>query len=809
MEQKLRQLEKENKKLRKIKTELLKNEARFKALMEQNPISIEIYRPDGTHQEVNHAWQELFGVKPEDTIGKYNCLQDKQAAEAGAAKAFKNVLAGKSISIPDVEYDPALSGYPEGRKRWLRSNFFPVKDDNGIVQHVVLMHEDITDRIKTQERYKWLVETSNEAILIVQNGFIRFHNNKLVELLGFLPEEIQSMQYQDFVHNDDRERIIKVHQKRLNGETIDDLTRFRVTTKTGEIIWLQTNAVLVDWDDKPASLIFASDITELKNSEEKLNQYKKHLEQLVDERTKDLERTNKQLAEQIEVREKTEKALFEEKSKLEAILAAMKDGLTVQDRNFKVLYQNEAHKSRQGDCAGEFCHKAYQNNDSVCKECIMAKCFKDGNIHQHEASAIGKNGETIYMEVTASPIKDEQGNIISGVEVVRDITDTKKLTAQLLQKQKIEAIGTLAGGIAHDFNNILTGILGYAELSLLESQKGKVDPNALNSIIEGSKRAADLVKQILTFSRQAAHEYIPLELRPLVNEAIKLLRASLPSTIKMAQEIDSDCGIVLGDATQIHQIIVNLCTNSLHAMRETGGNIDIQLHGISFDADIFREDKTIPAGHYVILSVSDTGHGMDQKTKNRIFDPYFTNKKQGEGSGLGLATVHGIVNNHRGYITVDSAPGKGTKFDIYFPVVDHKEHYPGHVPLKLADLPTLKGTVLLVDDEEIVLHLAKAILEKIGCQVKTYTNVREALEAFEKDPHAYDLVITDQTMPSLTGYEFAKKILTMRPGTPIILATGYSDLVDEKKARQAGIHTFLMKPFDLHSLSKAVSQILR
>ena len=806
LKKKLALLEEEVKNLKKSQVALLQSEERFKALMEQNPNSIEIYSPDGTQEEVNFAWQELFGLKPEDTVGKYNCLKDEQAVKAGSALAFEHVLADKPISIPDIEYDPGISGYPKGRKRWLRSNFFPIKDHKGNIRHVVLIHEDITQRIKTEEKYKLVVENSNESIFVIRNSYIPFYNQKLIDLTGYHPEEIAQKKFYEYVHPDDRERIINVHKNRLVGEKVPPLIQFRIVGKTGEIKWLQTNAVIIDWDGTPAALVFATDITELKKAEEKLNQYHENLEQQVIDRTHALSETNKKLSREIRDREKAENAVFEEKNKIEAILAAVGDALTVQDREFRILYQNQAHIAKQGYHAGEICYRAYQNRDAVCDGCVLEKCFYDGKIHNRETSAVTPDG-TFYMEVTASPLKDARGNIIAGVEIVRDITDVKNLTNQLLQNRKMEAIGTLAGGIAHDFNNILTGILGYAELAMLDAQMDKTNPEAIGQIIAASKRAADLVRQILTFSRRRDEEFLCFQLQPIIKEALKLLRGSLPSTIDIKYTIDPQCGPINGNMTQLHQVLVNLSTNALHAMRDKGGELDIRLQEVVFENDVRSAAQTIPAGKFACLSVADTGSGMTEETISRIFDPYYTNKELGEGAGLGLATVHGIVENHKGYITVESKIDKGSRFCVYLPVVpDCSQEV---VEIKKHHLAAnLDCKVLLIDDEAIVRKVTKKTLEQMHCQVSDFGDSTEALAVFKADPAAYDIIFTDQTMPKLTGYELARQVLTIRPDMPIILATGYSETVDKTKAEQAGIKQFIMKPFDIQTLTETLLKVL-
>jgi len=391
--------------------------------------------------------------------------------------------------------------------------------------------------------------------------------------------------------------------------------------------------------------------------------------------------------------------------------------------------------------------------------------------------------------------------------VVRDVTEQKKLAAQLLQRHKMEAIGTLAGGIAHDFNNILTGILGYAELALLDARGRQANKNALQEIILASRRAAGLVSQILTFSRHQEPRKEVLQLQPIIKEALKLMRGTLPSTISIKQQFEQNCPPIMGDINQIHQVIINLCTNAFHAMRAKGGTLTVDLDQISLEKGLTNEPENVPPGRYTRISISDTGHGMDKETMARIFDPYFTRKQFGEGSGLGLATVHGIIRNHHGHIKVSSELNRGTSFIIFLPATNL-------IPtaakafIEPKTLPNVHGNILLVDDEEMLVEVAGTILTRIGCHVTTFLDSPEALASFRSNPQKYDLVITDQTMPKLTGFELAKNILAIRSTMPVILMTGHSDAVDVDKAMKAGIMEYIMKPIDLHDFAKKVAGIL-
>ncbi len=387
-----------------------------------------------------------------------------------------------------------------------------------------------------------------------------------------------------------------------------------------------------------------------------------------------------------------------------------------------------------------------------------------------------------------------------------DITENRKIESQLRQAQKMEAIGTLAGGIAHDFNNILSAIIGYTELAqdTLSPENGSY--KNLEEVLRASFRARDLVKQILTFSRQVEGEYKPVQVHLILTEALKLLRSSIPSTIKIEDQVDRNSGMVIADPSQIHQLIMNLCTNAYQAMEETGGIMRVTLERTMIDSTLTSEFHQLHEGPYMKLSVSDTGRGMDESTAERIFDPFFTTREKARGTGLGLATVHGIVTNLGGHIHVDSSPGKGSSFTVYLPCSGIE---PPHEPASTEGFPGGQGErILMVDDEASIAQIEKQMLEDLGYIVTSKTESTDAFETFRRQPAQFDLVITDMTMPNLTGVDLSRKILQLRPDIPIILCTGFSDHVDRDRAHQLGIRAYLEKPFDKASFAQTIRRVL-
>jgi PAS domain S-box-containing protein len=428
----------------------------------------------------------------------------------------------------------------------------------------------------------------------------------------------------------------------------------------------------------------------------------------------------------------------------------------------------------------------------------------------HEFTLNRKNGAIVQTEISTFPVNIKGEKLVLGV--ARDITERKKaeeqksnLEAQLRQAQKMESIGTLAGGIAHDFNNILFPVIGFTEILLDDLPDDSTLHMPLNKILSGTLRARDLIKQILTFSRQNREEPKPLKIQPIIKEALKLIRSTIPTTIEMKHDIGNECGFIMADPTQIHQIVMNLCTNSYHAMEETGGTLAVNLKEVDLDAGILDDAAATP-GPYACLTVDDTGPGIERGIVDRIFDPYFTTKEVGKGTGLGLAVVHGIVKSHGGHINIYSHPFKGTKFKIYLPVIKAQSE----TAERVTALPVEKGSerVLLVDDQEEIVFMITSMLERLGYQVTPRTSSIEALEAFRANPDVFNVVITDMTMPNMTGDKLAGELMKIRSDIPVILCTGFSEWMSKEKAKVLGIKGFLMKPIVMGDLSSMIRKVL-
>ncbi len=417
-----------------------------------------------------------------------------------------------------------------------------------------------------------------------------------------------------------------------------------------------------------------------------------------------------------------------------------------------------------------------------------------------------KDGTTVELETVITAVFDDQGQLSNFVSAARDVTHEHQLEMQLRNAQKMEALGTLAGGIAHDFNNILSAIIGYTELGLLDAPEDSPVHDHFKQVLKAARRAADLVSQILTFSRRNARERQPLLLGPLIDEALKLLRGTLPTTVEIRKTLAEDMPPVMADTAQMHQIIMNLCTNASHAMREHGGALEVGLRPVSITAFCPAWQSAMKPGNYAELTVADTGHGMPPATLARIFEPYFTTKHGGDGTGLGLATVHGIVLLYEGAIHVDSTPGVGTRFTILLPVCPDEAIIPGFPDEQRMLQNGNQAHILVVDDEESITKMIEATLTWLGYRVEAFTSSVKAYEAFKDAPDRYDAVITDQTMPTLPGAELARRLLAIRPELPVILCSGYSDAVDADSAKKLGIREFVMKPIAGRALAAVLQK---
>jgi PAS domain S-box-containing protein len=500
----------------------------------------------------------------------------------------------------------------------------------------------------------------------------------------------------------------------------------------------------------------------------------------------------------------------EERLRLAKAIEQAAEGFIIMDADREILYVNPAFEKINDLRSADILRSTYDD--------LLRMVGREEWLGQEIASTLGlkdrwnghmtrrkKDGSACELNVVISPLLDEAGKIKNYVAVERDVTEEVKLQNHVRQRQKMEALGTLAGGIAHDFNNLLMPILINSEMVLLEAGEGSAISRHLQLVTEAANRGKELVKQIITFSRQKEQERNPIEVGPIIKEGLKFLRASIPKNIEIVENIQQGSAIALADPTQIHQVLMNLCSNAAYAMRQKSGVLGVTLSGIEMDSHLAAQHLDLKPGSYLRLAVSDTGEGMTPEVIEKIFDPFFTTKAPGQGTGMGLAVVHGIVKGHGGAVTVYSEVGKGTTFNVYLPQIR------GDEVSRRADpglLPLGNERILFVDDENIQVRSVLPMLERLGYQADGQTNPQKALDMFRARPEAYDLVITDLTMPFLMGDQLAAELLRLRPNLPIILCTGFSETISEGITKEIGIKALLLKPFSVRTMAETVRRVL-
>jgi PAS domain S-box-containing protein len=697
-----------------------------------------------------------------------------------------------------------------------------------------------------EQTYRTLMETMSEgALTVAADGTILYCNNRFSELLKMPLNRMIGESLYYFVRSAN-EKMLEVMLRECGRDGCRG-EFFLKTSEEAEVPVLISARSLVLGDAVSFCLV-ATDLTEQKRIQASLEKTLYHLEARVAERTAEISQVNVLLQAEITERKKSEEALRDSERLYHAIGESIDYGVWVCAPDGRNIYASKSFLEMVGinqeQCSNFGWGDVLHPDDAESTIASWKECVETGGTWDMEHRFRGVDGQWHPVLARGVPVKNEHSEIIYWAGINLDISrikqaeetlqrtlnslelrvqeritelsqayeklqyeveERRKTEAQLLQSQKMEAMGTLAGGIAHDFNNILAAIIGFSEM--VEEDLPPESPSIprIQRVLSAASRGRELVRQILAFSRKTETARTPLSLLSLVQETVQLLRASLPTTIEIKLSTKADRDTVLASPAELQQILMNLATNASFAMMETGGILDISITNVDFEPDSPIFDADIEPGQYVQLVVTDTGSGMAPDVMKRIFEPFFTTREVGEGTGLGLAVVYGIVKSLHGTITVKSELGVGSVFRVFLPKVA-TEVQPESA--KTVEIPRGKERVLFIDDEELLVEWGQALLERLGYEVTALTDSAEAFDIFSSDPSRFDLVITDQTMPHMTGLRLARELLKIRPNIPIILCTGHSDAVTPHTLKEAGVREFMLKPLAKRELSQAVRRVL-
>jgi len=744
-------------------------------IIEHNRSAIAVHDRNLNYVYVSQRYLDDYKVKEKDVIGKhhYDVFPDLPQKWRDV---HQKALVGELSSAED---DPYIR--EDGTVDWTRWECRPWYESDGSIGGIIIYTEVITERKQVEEklrdsetRFRILTEQSPNMVFINQRGKVVYVNDRCLEMMGYSKDEFCSHDFNflSLIAPESLKQAESSFKKHMENIEISPC-EYTVIKKDGSMIETMINTKLIDYQGERAILGIVTDITEQKRIEKELR-----------------------------------------KSQERYYLSTKGGNVGVWDWNLNTgdMFISPNLKAMLGYDDSEIQnhiedwgkHIYAQDVEAVMKQ---ANACIDGEVEEYrvEHRMVHKDGGIRWFLASGRVERGKDGQAIRFLGTDTDITKLKVLEETLRQAQKMESIGTLTGGIAHDFNNIMGIILGNTELALDDVPEWNPAHTNLEEIQTASLRAANIVRQLLSFTRITDQKLQPIEIAIVVKDSLTFLRSSIPTTIDIEQDIKITDEIILADPTQINQIIMNLCINASHAMEETGGTLKLIVEKVVLDDNLVKTYPGLNPGEHIKIMVSDTGPGIDPKIINRIFDPYFTTKEVGKGSGMGLSVVHGIVKNHNGTIDVENNPGKGTRFNILFPLAAEK---PMAETETSEELPRGSETILFVDDEISIVKMAQRMFQHLGYKVETATTPQDALDRFLLNSDHFDLVITDMTMPQMTGVKLSEKLMEIRTDIPIIICTGHSALVDEEKAKELGLAAYVMKPINMREISQTIRKVL-
>lgn len=753
------------------------SEERYRSVTEAVDQGLILQASSGEMLTWNRGAEKIFGIPAKDVIGqKTQELDWPTIREDGSKYDAKDHPSIRTLQTGEACTNEIMGVIqPSGQLHWISINTNPLLREHSQEPYAVaISFSDITERRRaeaalreSEEKFRFTFKSSPDAIIIsrMENGHILDINDGFTRLTGYNHDEVYGKSSLEIgLWNDpaDRDKLIRTLQEKGYCENLEAIFK----CKDGSMATGLMSAGIINLANENYIIAITRDISDRKHAEA-------------------------------------------ERERLLMAIEQANESVAITDAAGIIRYVNPAFEIITGYPKTE----ATGQNPRMLKSGKQASTFYkqlwqtvlDGKPWSKQLVNKRKNGDLYTAECSISPIKDAKGNITNFVWISRDITKVLELEKRAMQSQKMESIGALAGGIAHDFNNLLYPIMGMSEMLMEDTPANSPLHEYGEEIFKASKRAADLVKQILSFSRQTDHQKKPIQIQSVIEEVLKLTRASIPANIDIAYDLQNDEGLVMADPTQIHQVAMNLLTNSYHALEDKGGKISVKLEQVVVTHDK-HSDLMLESGTYARMTISDTGCGIRPEIIRKIFDPFFTTKGPGKGTGMGLSVAYGIIKDHGGDIRVISETGGGATFYVYLPMMEN-EPLPQTIEMEAL---TAAGTesILLVDDDAAISRLGRQILERVGYKVDDRTSSIEALNLFRSRSEAFDLVITDMTMPQMTGDEFAKEILAIRPEMPVVMCTGYSDRFDVQKAEAIGIKAYLMKPIVRNELTKTVREVL-